>query len=119
MGLSTRLIGQLIIGVQHDYVRGKVLEKIAGLASLDEAMDIARTFKMTKAHAAQFQISGSSPSSSATVHGLHIEKRGTRNALPVDAGTPHRDFAQQRDPVVYVAGKNPLGYSVHCNEADS
>ena len=71
--MNTRLIEQLIIGTQHDYVRGKLLERGDGLASLDEAMDIARTFETTKAHVAQFQSYGSSSSSSATVHGLRRE----------------------------------------------
>ena len=69
--MNTRLIEQLIIGTQHDYVRGKLLERGDGLASLDEAMGIARTFETTKAHVAQFQSYGSS--SSATVHGLRRE----------------------------------------------
>ena len=71
--MNTRLIEQLIIGTQHDYVRGKLLERGDGLASLEEAMDIARTFETTKAHVAQFQSYGSSSSSSATVHGLRRE----------------------------------------------
>ena len=71
--MNTRLIEQLIIGTQHDYVRGKLLERGDGLASLNEAMDIARTFETTKAHVAQFQSYGSSSSSSATVHGLRRE----------------------------------------------
>ena len=71
--MNTRLIEQLIIGTQHDYVRGKLLERGDGLASLDEAMDIARTFETTKAHVAQFQSYGSSSSSYATVHGLRRE----------------------------------------------
>ena len=71
--MNTRLIEQLIIGTQHDYVRGKLLERGDGLASLDEAMDIARTFETTKANVAQFQSYGSSSSSSATVHGLRRE----------------------------------------------
>ena len=51
--MNTRLIEQLITGTQHDYGRGKLLERGDGLASLDEAMDIARTFETTKAHVAQ------------------------------------------------------------------
>ena len=66
--MNTRLIEQLTIGTQHDCVRGKLVERGDGLASLDEAMDIARTFETTKAHVAQFQSYGSSSSSSATVH---------------------------------------------------
>ena len=57
--MNTRLIEQLIIGMQHNYVRGKLLERGDGLASLDEAMDIARIFETTKAHVAQFQSYGS------------------------------------------------------------
>ena len=35
-------------------------------------------------------------------------RRRTRDALVVDVGTPHKDFAQQRDPpVVAVGGKTP------------
>ena len=71
--MNTRLIEQLIYGTQHDYVCGKLLERGDGLASLDEAMDIARIFETTKAHVAQFQSYGSSSSSSATVHGLRRE----------------------------------------------
>ena len=40
--MDTGLIEQLIIGTQHDYVRGKLLEKGDGLASLDKATDITR-----------------------------------------------------------------------------
>ena len=50
--MNTRLIEQLIIGTQYDYVRGKHLEKEDGLASVNEAMDIARTFETTKGHVA-------------------------------------------------------------------
>ena len=60
-------------GTQHDSVHGKPLEKGDGIASLEEAMDIARTFETTKAPVAEFQSYGSSSLSSATVHGLRRE----------------------------------------------
>ena len=104
--MNTRLIEQLIIGTQHDYVRGKLLEKGHGLASLDEAKDIAKTFETTKAHAAQFQSYGSPSLCRSPQFMDSAERRRTRNALVVDVGTPHKDFAQQRDPpVVAVGGK--------------
>ena len=55
----------------HEYVRGELSEKGDGLATLDEAMDITRTFETKKAYVAQFQSSESS--SSATVRGLRRE----------------------------------------------
>ena len=45
---NTRLTEQLIVGTKHVQVQEKLLEKGDGLASLDAAMDIARTFEATK-----------------------------------------------------------------------
>ena len=46
---------QLIVGTKHIEVQEKLLEKGDALASLEAAMDIARTFQATKAHVAQLQ----------------------------------------------------------------
>ena len=55
---NTRLTEQLIVGTKHVQVQEKLLEKGDGLASLDAAMDIARTFEATKLHVAQLQAAG-------------------------------------------------------------
>ena len=55
--MTTRLIEQLIIGTQHDYVCGNLLEKGDGLGSPDEAVDITRTFETTKDYAAHGSVS--------------------------------------------------------------
>ena len=55
METNIRLTEQLIAGTKHVEVQEKLLEKGDALASLEAAMDIARTFEATKAHVAQLQ----------------------------------------------------------------
>ena len=58
METNIRLTEQLIVGTKHVEVQEKLLEKGDALASLEAAMDIARTFEATKAHVAQLQATG-------------------------------------------------------------
>ena len=58
METNIRLTEQLIVGTKHVQVQEKLLEKGDALASLEAAMDIARTFEATKAHVAQLQATG-------------------------------------------------------------
>ena len=55
METNIRLTEQLIVGTKHAEVQEKLLEKRDALASLEAAMDIARTFEATKAHVSQLQ----------------------------------------------------------------
>ena len=52
---DTRLIEQLIVGTRHVRVQEKLLEQGDSLASLNAALDIARTFEATKSHDAELQ----------------------------------------------------------------
>ena len=52
---DTRLIEQLIVGTRHVRVQEKLLEQGDSLASLNAALDIARTFEATKSHVAELQ----------------------------------------------------------------
>ena len=63
--VNTHLIEQLIAGTKHVAVQEKLLEKGDALASLDAALDIARTYEATKAHVAQLQ---ATPATAEVVH---------------------------------------------------
>ena len=84
MEVNTRLIEQLIVGTKHVAVQEKFLEKGDAFASLDAALDIARTYEATKAHVAQLQ---ATPATAEVVlpwtkKRTIIEIRCEKNAVP-------------------------------------
>ena len=90
---NTRIIEQLIIGTTHMEVREKLLEKGDALASMEEAMDIARTFETTKAHVEKYQnLSSPLP---RQLFMVFAEKR-TKSALAADVTTLRKDIVQRR-----------------------
>ena len=118
--MNTRLIEQLTIGTQHDYVRGKLWKRETALPVWTKQWTSPELLRRRRL------MSLSSRAMHRHFHRHRLpqfmdsaERRRTRNALVVDVGTPHKNFAQQRDPPVVAVGGKPLGHCVHCNGADS
>ena len=84
METNIRLTEQLIVGTKHVEVQEKLLEKGDALASLEAAMDNARTFEATEAHVTQLQATGP-----LQVHAVAL-KRTSSSHLPCGrCGTSH------------------------------
>ena len=93
METNIRLTEQLIVGTKHVEVQEKLLEKGDALASLEAAsmeaaMDIARTYEATKAHVAQLQ---ATPATAEVVHDVGTRKPKRPDNSCTRCGLNHGD----------------------------
>ena len=88
MEVNTSLIEQLIFGTKHVAVQENLLEKGDTLASLDAALDIARPYEATKAHAAQLQ---ATPAIAEVVHDVGTRKPKRQDDGCTRCGLNHGD----------------------------
>ena len=86
LDLNTRLIEQFIVGTKQVTVQGILPEKRDALASLDVALDIARTYEATKAHVAQKQ---RTPATAGVVYDVGTRKPKRQDDSCTRCGLDH------------------------------